>query len=158
MSYILQILHGSSYRYSEQITKVKTYKKYISTHNSAIFWATDSRFCMEVGHQLLVQKSELGRGFRDFRPCSFPCTIFQINKMINDEVYLHYVHMIFVIIVKLVKKLITMKLHNNHGSISTSLSYVRYQRVLFNIFFIVFLECSFAFVIFLTKVTSKFFV
>ena len=30
---------------------------------------TDSTFCMEVGHQLLVQKSELGRGFRDFRPC-----------------------------------------------------------------------------------------
>ena len=30
-------MHGSSYRYSEQITKVKTYKKYISTHNSAIF-------------------------------------------------------------------------------------------------------------------------
>ena len=48
-------------RYSEQITNVKTYKEYISTHNS--------RFCMEVGHQLLVQKSELGQGFRDFRPC-----------------------------------------------------------------------------------------
>ena len=23
----------------------------------------------KIGHQLLVQKSELGRGFRDFRPC-----------------------------------------------------------------------------------------
>ena len=45
LSYRLQILHGSSYGYSEQITKVI---KYISTHNSAIFWATDSRFCMEV--------------------------------------------------------------------------------------------------------------
>ena len=25
----------------------------------------------KIGHQLLVQKSELGRGFRDFRPCYF---------------------------------------------------------------------------------------
>ena len=37
LSYRLQILHGSLYGYSEQITKVKKYKKYISTHNSAIF-------------------------------------------------------------------------------------------------------------------------
>ena len=26
----------------------KKVQKYISTHNSAIFWATDSRFCMKV--------------------------------------------------------------------------------------------------------------
>ena len=25
----------------------------------------------KIGHQLLVQKSKLGRGFRDFRPCFF---------------------------------------------------------------------------------------
>ena len=34
-----------------------------------------------IGHQLLVQKSELGRGFRDFRPClhSKKLTLFRIN-------------------------------------------------------------------------------
>ena len=37
--------------------------------------------------------------------CLFPCTVFQINKMINDEVFLHYVHMIIVIVVKLVKNI-----------------------------------------------------
>ena len=51
-----------------------------------------------------------------------------------------------------------MKLHKNHGSFLTSLSYIRYQRVIFNKFFIMFLymffECSFAFVIFITMVTS----
>ena len=49
--------------------KSKKVKKYISTHNSAIFWATDSRFCMEV-HFPQSTKIKLGRGFRDFRPCS----------------------------------------------------------------------------------------
>ena len=35
----------------------------------------------KIGHQLLVQKSELGRGFRDFRPClhSKKLTLFRIN-------------------------------------------------------------------------------
>ena len=79
MSYRLQILHGSSYGYSEQITKVKKYKKYISTHNSAIFWATDSRFCMEV-HFPQSTKIKLGRGFRDFRPCSTPVKIHVSNS------------------------------------------------------------------------------
>ena len=68
MSYRLQILHGSSYGYSEQITKVEKYKNYISTHNSAIFSAKDSRFCMQV-HFPQSTKIKLGRGFRDFRPC-----------------------------------------------------------------------------------------
>ena len=52
-----------------------------------------------------------------------------------------------------------MILHKNHGSILTSLSYVKYQRVSFNKFFIMFLhmlfECSFAFISFVTKFTSK---
>ena len=36
---------------SKKVKKVQKYKKvhkYKSTHNSAIFWATDFRFCMEV--------------------------------------------------------------------------------------------------------------
>ena len=38
----------------------------------------------KIGHQLLVQKSELGRGFRDFRPClhSKKLTLFRINFVI----------------------------------------------------------------------------
>ena len=29
----------------------------------------------KIGHQLLVQKSQLGRGFRDFRPCYISFTL-----------------------------------------------------------------------------------
>ena len=47
-SYRVQILHESLYGQSEQNTKVQNYKKYKSTPNLAIFWATDSRFCMNV--------------------------------------------------------------------------------------------------------------
>ena len=36
----------------------------------------------KIGHQLLVQKSELGRGFRDFRPCFFSQT-FCLTKAYN---------------------------------------------------------------------------
>ena len=33
---------------NKKSTKVQKVHKYKSTHNLAIFWATDSRFCMEV--------------------------------------------------------------------------------------------------------------
>ena len=42
----------------------------------------------KIGHQLLVQKSELGRGFRDFRPCIFSLPPYpQINALcyINSQ-------------------------------------------------------------------------
>ena len=32
----------------QKYKNTKGQKKYKSTHNSAIFWATDSRFCMEI--------------------------------------------------------------------------------------------------------------
>ena len=51
MSYRLQILHGSLYGYSEQITKVK---KYISTHNSAIFE-------LQIPERTMVHQSKLER-------------------------------------------------------------------------------------------------
>ena len=38
-----------------KLQKYKSTKKYKSTHNSAIFWATDFRFCMEVHMDCLTK-------------------------------------------------------------------------------------------------------
>ena len=91
MSYSFQILHGSSYGLSNQITEYKSKKskkvkkstnvqKYKNTYNANMQKNEKMEKCIKlkstqkcklknkIGHQLLVQKSELGRGFRDFRP------------------------------------------------------------------------------------------
>ena len=54
MIYRLLILHGTSYKLSQQIMRfflvrgVRRGGPGASSSNSTIFWATDSRFCMEV--------------------------------------------------------------------------------------------------------------
>ena len=41
----------------------------------------------KIGHQLLVQKSELGRGFRDFRRCLFFSQILCLfDKWTNEKI------------------------------------------------------------------------
>ena len=73
MSYTLQILHGSRSRlvvgipakkFRDSLKNSQNWEKQENGHNSAIFWATDSRFCMEVCIVWMVPTNYLVRGVR----------------------------------------------------------------------------------------------